>query len=428
MSLCIWYVSKYVTLPNTGRVGTRPFMIMRELARMGHQPIIFTSDSSHFAKAPDFDGTHVVTAADGVDVCWIRTLKYGAAKSFRRVLSWFDFEWRLFRLPKKEFRRPDVIIVSSLSLLTIFNGLLMRLRYRCPLIFEVRDIWPLTIVEEGGYSRRNPFVMGLALVERLAYARADMVVGTMPNLGEHVAEVLGRPVPVHCVPMGIEESLIGPGEPLPDKYEATHIPAGKFIVCHAGAIGISNALDTLLACAREMRDRPDVHFLIAGEGDLKAQYRTMCADLPNVSFPPAVPRGAVQSLLSRCDLLYFAVHPSKVWDYGQSLNKVIDYMLSGKPVVASYTGYPSMINEAGSGSYVPAGDVEALRAEIERYGAMPADSRTAMGAAGRAWLLRHRRYETLAETYLQLIMEAREKRGRARPSKTGRAQPAIDLP
>ena len=41
----------------------------------------------------------------------------------------------------------------------------------------------------------------------------------------------------------------------------------------------------------------------------------------------------VQSVLSRCDLLYFSVHVSTVWKYGQSLNKVIDYMLAGKPVV-----------------------------------------------------------------------------------------------
>jgi len=382
-------------------------MIMRELARMGHRTVIFTSDSSHFARAPDFAGTHLVSEVEGVGVCWIRTLKYGAAKSFRRVLSWLDFEWRLFRLPKNDFPKPDVIIVSSLSLLTIFNGLLMRLRYRCPLVFEVRDIWPLTIIEEGGYSPRNPFVVGLAWIERLAYARADVVVGTMPNLGEHVAEVLGRQRPVHCVPMGIEEALIGPGEPLPADYAPTHIPAGKFIVCHAGAIGISNALDTLLACAREMRDRADIHFLIAGDGDLKAHYQKVCADLPNVSFPPVVPRDAVQSLLSHCDLLYFAVHRSKVWDYGQSLNKVIDYMLAGKPVVASYTGYPSMINEAGSGSFVPAGDVEALRAEIARFSVMPVETRAAMGAAGRAWLLHHRRYTTLAEEYLRLIKDAR---------------------
>lgn len=412
MSSCIWYVSKYVALPSTGRVGTRPFMIMREMVRMGHRCLILTSDSSHFYTVPDLEGQYLTSVSDGVEVCWIRTLKYQGAKSFRRILSWLDFEWRLWRLPKDEFPRPDVVIVSSLSLLTIFNGLLLRRRYGCPLVFEVRDIWPLTIVEEGGFSPYNPFVIALAMVERLAYRRADAIVGTMPNLQQHVVEVLGRSRPVHCIPMGVDESMIGDVGPLSPVYDDTlRIHRDKFLVCHAGAIGISNALDTLLACARAMRDRPEIHFLIVGEGDLRAQYQEMCADLPNVSFPPVVPRDMVQSLLARCDLLYFAVHASKVWNYGQSLNKVIDYMLAGKPIVASYSGFPSMINEAGSGSFVPAGDAEALRAEILRYAQMPASARAAIGAAGRTWLLGNRRYRDLAEEYLRLAIRNEEQLG-----------------
>lgn len=415
MSACVWYISKYVTLPSTGRVGTRPFMIMREMVKAGNRCLIITSDSSHLAVAPEFAGAYLATESDGVDIHWVKTLKYQGAKSFGRVLSWLHFEWRLLFLPKARLPRPDAIIVSSLSLLTIFNGLMLRQRFGCPLIFEVRDIWPLTIVEEGGFSSRNPFVAALAMIEKFAYRNADAIVGTMPNLGEHVAEVLGRSRPVYCVPMGIEETLLDEPEPLSREYEAAHIPKGKFLVCHAGAIGISNALETILACAREMRDRPDVHFLIVGEGDLRAQYQAMCADLPNISFPPVIPRAQVQSLLSRCDLLYFAVHTSKVWKFGQSLNKVIDYMLAGKPIVASYTGFPSMINEAGSGSYVPAGDIGALRAEILRYVAMRGAVRSEMGAAGRAWLLEHRLYGKLAEQYLSIALNARAKPGSALP-------------
>jgi glycosyltransferase involved in cell wall biosynthesis len=160
----------------------------------------------------------------------------------------------------------------------------------------------------------------------------------------------------------------------------------------------------LFDCARALRDRPDIHFLIVGRGGLKAHHEAACADLPNVSFPPAVPRTMVQPVLARCDLLYFSVHVSKVWKYGQSLNKVVDYMLAGKPIVASYTGFPSMVNESGGGSFVPAGDVDALKEEILRYAAMPEQERQKMGATGRDWLLRNRRYADLADDYLKLAV------------------------
>lgn len=404
MSATIWYISKYAALPMAQAAGTRSFMLMRELARKGHRCVILTSDSNHLVRSPELDEPSKTTNVDGVDVCWIRTLKYEGAKSIRRILSWLDFEWRLWRLPKDDFPRPDAVIASSLSLLTILNGLLLRRRYGCRLIFEIRDIWPLTLTETGGYSRYNPGILALALVERLGYRRADVIVGTMPNLGQHVEEVLGYSRFVQCVPMGVDEELTDRAEPLPLDYEAAHIPKDRFIVCHAGTIGIDNALDTIFDCARELRHRPDIHFLIVGRGGLKAQYEKACADLPNVSFPPAVPRGMVQSVLARCDLLYFSVHVSKVWKYGQSLNKVIDYMLAGKPIVASYTGFPSMINESGGGSFVPSGDVTALKEEILRYAAMSEEERGKIGAAGRDWVLRHRRYADLANHYLKLAV------------------------
>jgi hypothetical protein len=51
---------------------------------------------------------------------------------------------------------------------------------------------------------------------------------------------------------------------------------------------------------------------------------------------------------------------------------------------------------------VPAGDVDTLKSEILRYAAMPEQERRKMGAAGRDWLLRNRRYSDLANDYLKL--------------------------
>lgn len=407
MSACVWYVSKYAALPAAGRAGTRAFLIMRELARAGHRAVMLISDSNHLTEVPRLTGPHLLETVEGVDVHWIRTRKFTGAKSIGRILSWLDFEWRLFLFPKQGLPRPDLVIVSSLSLLTIFNGLWLKLRYRCRLVFEVRDIWPLTIIEEGGFSARNPLVVGLAMIERLAYRTADVIVGTMPNLVAHVAEVAPRHAPVHCVPFGVDIDMIEKARPLPPTWMQEHIPAGKFVVCHAGTIGITNALDTLFDCARAMRERSDVHFLILGDGGLKSHYQAVTADLCNVSFAGAVAKNQVGAALEACDLLYFSVHVSKVWNYGLSLNKVIDYMLAGKPIVASYSGYPTMVDEAGAGTAVPAGDPVALEAEILRYAEMEAGARRAIGQAGHDWLWRNRQYKDLAQLYLDIAVPSR---------------------
>ncbi len=396
----IWYISKYAITPKMGRVGARGFLLLREFARLGHKGHVITSNSNHLANPLELDCAIKVENVDHVDIHWLRTKTYINPRSLARILSWFDFEWQLFRMPKSNLARPDVVIISSLSLLTILNGLLLRRKYGCKLVFEVRDIWPMVLIVAGGYSWKHPAVIFLGFIERLGYRRADLIVGTMPNLKEHVIEVSRSKKPVICVPQGIDQALLEQPLALPDGYKGSFIPTDKFIVCHAGSIGLDNALDTFFECASRMRDQYHIHFLLIGDGPLKTAYANKYGNLQNVTFAPGLNKLAVQSALVNVDLLYFAVHNSPMMRFGQSLNKVIDYMLSGKPIVASFTGHMSMINEAKCGSIVPAEDVDALDVEIKRYAAMSKNERALIGARGRDWLLENRSFEKLARDFM----------------------------
>jgi glycosyltransferase involved in cell wall biosynthesis len=312
-------------------------------------------------------------------------------------------------MPTAGLTKPDVVIASSPSILSIISGLYFRWKYGAKLIFEVRDIWPLVLVEEGGLRGWNPFVIVCGLVERFAYRAADEIVGTMPNLSARVEAVLGYSKPARCVPMGIDPSTIDARTPLPVAYFANHIPRGAFIICHAGTIGVTNALDTFFECARIMKCDQGVCFLLVGDGYMKTHYQALASDLENVFFAPPIPKSMVQSLLSEVNVVYFAAHPSKVLQYGQSLNKVVDYMLSGKPVVASFSGYESMINESGCGTFVPAGDAIALAGEIRRLKMLPESERRAIGGRGRTWILRNRRYGDLAAKYLEICRKVSDR-------------------
>ncbi|MEN5238966.1 MULTISPECIES: glycosyltransferase family 4 protein [Pseudomonas] len=405
MNKTIWYVTKYFSPKTATSPGGRGWFLVDEMRRAGYQVVVVSSDSNNLVDLPVLHDRVTVEVTDGVKLVWLKTMKYSVAKSARRILSWFHFEWNLFWLNKRELERPDVVIISSLSLLTIVNGLLLKLKYKCRLVFEVRDIWPLTIVEEGGFSNGNLFVRGLSWLERLAYRKSDAIVGTMPNLAAHVRNELGRDRPVFCVPMGVSQEHLSDVAELPPEYAESYLSSGKFKVVHAGTIGITNALDVFFAAAQAMREHADVEFVIVGDGALKQSYQQQYGNLPNLVFAPKVPRNMVQSVLAKGDLLYFSVHDSKVWDYGQSLNKVIDYMLAAKPVVASYNGYPSMIDESGCGVFVPANNVDAVVGAVLEMKAKSEQERSAMGARGREWLLQNRSYTKLANDYLQILFQ-----------------------
>lgn len=410
MKPTVWYISKYFAPPTENSPGGRGFLLLKEMAAQDIHVTAIISDSNNLIDVPALKASVMRETIDNVEIVWLKTIRYSVAKSSRRILSWLHFELRLLLLDKSSLPAPDVIIVSSLSLLTVLNGLMLRSKFKCKLVFEVRDIWPLTLVEEGGFNQKNFFVRLLAWVERLGYRKADEIVGTMPNLGEHVRNVLGIAKPVYCIPMGItEEAASAAHAPLPEGYAARYIPSGKFIVAYSGTVGITNALDIFFECAQRLVHESSVHFIVLGDGALLGHFVRTYGHLPNLTFAPRVEKAQVQSVLERCDLLFFSVYPSKVWNYGQSLNKVIDYMLSGKPVLASYSGYPSMINEAPCGHFIEAGNLEQLATEVKRISELPEQARVALGQQGRKWLLENRNYQKLASDYLSILFPVEAK-------------------
>lgn len=403
MKKTVWYISKYFAPKTETAPGGRGWFLMKGLADLGFNPIVITSDSNALIESVQLDNKVVLNDVDGVKFVWLNTLKYKIAKSPKRILSWFHFEWRLFCLDKGIIERPDSIVVSSLSLLTVVNGLLLKRKFKCRLIFEVRDIWPLTITEEGGFSKFNPFVIFLSIIEKVGYKYSDAIIGTMPNLKAHVLEVCSTTAPVYCVPMGVSDQQIEVQQVLDTSYVEHFLSSNKFKVVHAGTVGITNALDLFFQAAETLVDNPDIEFILVGDGPLKPEFELRYGHLKNLIFAPKVAKNQVQALLSFCDVVYFSVFPSKVWEFGQSLNKVVDYLLSGKPVVASYSGFPSMINEAQCGYFVPAGDLSALIQKIVEMSKMDKVVRDNIGLNGKSWLIQNRNFKKLSSDFAEII-------------------------
>lgn len=405
MSKNIWYISKYFSAQTKNSAGGRDWFLTNELGKLGFDVTVIASDSNAVYDLPilNFSSSVLKDERDNLVIYWLKTFKYSIPKSIRRIISWFHFEWVVFKLSKKNIPRPDAVIVSSLSLLSIINGYILRRKYRCKLIFEVRDIWPLTIIEEGGFSPRNPLVMLLGKIERFAYKTSDVVVGTMPNLGEHVDNILGYHKTTYCIPMGFDPSVLSMQENIDESLVSQYFKSDKFYVVYAGTIGITNALDTFFITAQKLVEHSDIHFIILGDGALKKEYMRRYSHCQNISFMPKVPRLMVQSVLRHADVLYLSTFNSKVWDYGQSLNKLIDYMVAARPIIASYNGYQSMVNESGAGFFVPAEDANAVMDKIIFLKKMPKKERDKMGENGRKWILENRNYNKLARLYADII-------------------------
>ena len=356
-------VSKYSSLPGFG-ISSKVYQTASYLSDY-YQVVLITSNSNHLANFPSSKSLFNHAKIGSLKTIWINTLKYNSSKSVRRILTWFDFEMKLNKLKIDSKHPPKVVLVSSLSLFTILWGLKLKRKYGTKVIFEVRDIYPLTLTHEVGVSRINPVVLLMGWIEKIGYLKSDLIVGTMPKLSIHVRNILNYDKEVFYSPIGLSsyyEPSIGNNHRLtiPQKYSES------LIVGYSGSIGESNYLDPLIRVIKRLKNNINYYFIIVGSGDYLNRYKSDLEDCSNVHFTERVDPTHVQDYLSQVDCLYLSVKPSIIWEHGQSMNKVLDYLMAGKPIIAAYDGYPNMLSEIDGNLIIPSNDDVALVQALEK--------------------------------------------------------------
>jgi len=406
MNKKIWYVSKYANVRQFG-AETRQASFCKEFAKAGFDVRLILSNSSHlYSTLPKFNGVYKDFEDDGFNVTWVNTLKYKRATSPMRLLSWVWFEFfTVFMMLLKRYERPDIIICSSLSLLSVLSGSFFKFFFKSKFIFEVRDIWPQTLVDLNGLSPKHPLIWCLGKVEKLGYKYADAIVGTMPGLGSHVESVIGDSNKVHFIPQGVSLAFYeNDQKPLDDGYIDAYIQQDKFIVTYAGTLGTAYSLDSVIEAAAELNESyPNIHFLFLGDGHEKALLVEKAATLKNVSFAPRVKKEQVLEVLTLSDLLIHSFKMEKVFEFGISPNKFVDYMFAKKPIICMFSGYPSMINEASCGEFVPSEDSLALSNAIVKYSLMSKEELEKIGENGFKFLTESRNFTVLSKKYMELF-------------------------
>lgn len=387
-------------MPQKYHFGTRHFYLGEEWVKMGHEVSIFTANTSHLTnKLPKFHTKTFTEFIQGIRTIWLKTYHSPVSSSGKRILSWFHFEWQLLT-SKKAFGKPDIVYVSSLSLFSIVSGYYYSKKFKAKLVFEVRDIWPLTAMVLGGYKATHPFILFLSFIEKFGYKKADLIIGTMPNHIAHVKSVYPGYRKWACIPQGVNlEFYSSMQASLSQDYVNNNIPVNKFIVAYTGMLNANNPLSTFLNAAKMLQDEKRIHFLILGQGTQRKQLIEESSNLENVTILEPIPKNQVNHFLSFCSITYDSIDAA-IAEFGISRNKWIDYMMASKPIVCSYNGFQSMINEAQCGQFIPYNDSEKLAEAIRYYASLPDEQLSIVGNRGRDFLIRERRFNTLAEKFL----------------------------
>lgn len=378
---------KYGSVPNEG-VLTKVYYLAKFLVRDGVDVTLIISSANHTGTAAAEPGIRMI---QGVRVVTVKTPAYEGSGSKARIWSWFVFEFRALLILLR-MGRQDLYLASSPSLLSgLTVRFVARLR-RAGYIFDVRDIWPLSFTEDPRVRTDGIGYRVFAWIERLVTRDAAWSMSSIPRLDLYNAEALGLDKPFLFFPICVDEDLVNKDDG-PDFTDPRD--SDRLVVGYSGSIGVTNNLDPLIETIHVLRDDPRFLFKIVGKGAFLDAYKQRLAGCGNVVFHDAVSRDRIWRFNQAIDVGYVSTHDSKLWRYGQSLNKLLEYMNAGIPVIMSYpdSGHRTMLNEADAGTFIHANDPKALRDTLEAYARMPASDRATMGARAKAWVAANRRYE-----------------------------------
>lgn len=383
----------------------RPFYLAREWVRAGHRVQIIAASFSHIrARQPEFDGAVLEEQIEGIDYRWLVTPGY-MGNGAGRVKNMMAFMWALWRdSPRlaREFK-PDVVIASSTYPMDIWPARRIAKLSKARLVYEVHDLWPLSPIELGGMSKWHPFIIWVQIAEDYAYRHADKVVCMLPKALDYMKS---RGMAIHkfaYVPNGVDEEEWQQPAPLPadvlaqmDRLRAYGLP----IVGYAGTHGLANALDVLLDAAHQLKGKAQIVLVGTGPERDRLFSRVTAEGLTNVTMLPSVRKQAVPNFLAAMDVAYIGLLPESLFRFGISPNKLVDYMMAGKPVVMAIDAGNDPVSEAGCGFTVPPGDAAAVAQAILKLAAMSDAQRKLLGAAGKTFILKNQTYPRLAANFL----------------------------
>jgi glycosyltransferase involved in cell wall biosynthesis len=403
----VWIISQYASTPEHGYAG-RYYYLGKELAKKGHAVYLIASAKHHLLREKVImDTGFKVEDHDGMKVVWVNMPEYTDAHSKKRVANWFIFCIKLLKISKVIHDKPDSVICSSPSLVSFLAAKKIASKFSARLVFDVRDIWPLTLIEIGGYSVKHPFIRFLQWVENKAYRDSDFVISNLKNAVEHMAQHGLDRKKYRWIPNGFSKDEVANSKPLSFNFE-DKIPKGKFIVGYTGTFGLANDLYTVLDAAKRLKKYSDISFVFVGGGKEETDLRDYVDknELNNVSFLGFVEKQQIQTVLSNFDTLLVGAKKEPMYRFGVSPNKLFDYLIAGKPIIYHIdSGDYHPIKDAGCGLEIEPGKSGELADAVLQLYYMTVKEREVMGANGRKAALEQYEYGQLAEKLEQVLFD-----------------------
>jgi glycosyltransferase involved in cell wall biosynthesis len=300
-----------------------------------------------------------------------------AGRATNYVTYFLSASWIALRLPRQEvtvaLTDPPIIGLAALAA-----------RPRCGLVFFCQDIFP----EVAGLLEdfHSPVVNWiLERLNRFLVRRAARIVALGDTMASRLVTGKGAdPAKTTVIHNWADTSAIVPS-PKDNLFSRAHGLHDRFVVLHAGNIGLSQNLDMVIDAAAALQERRDIVFLFIGDGNRRPalEAAVQSRGLDNVRFLPFQPRDQMRWTYATSDVCLVSLKPGLAGYIVPS--KVYPILAAGRPYIAAVepmSEVAAVTERHRCGVLVPAGNAAALAAAIARLADAPHE-REAMGGRAR---------------------------------------------
>ena len=285
----------------------------------------------------------------GVEYIFIEEKSFKKINLFTKFLRMTSFSYNLlksFILKRINIGNVDIVLSSSPDLFSSFVAYIIARNKKAKFILEIRDIWPLSQVVHHKFSKKNPLIIILRMIELFLHNKADYVTSQLNNYQKYL-EDNNITVQYLYIPQVYNK-------PLRKEKIVIDFPYEKFdkIGIYAGTIGSFYQIENLLKYFPDNL-REKIAIIIIGDGDKWNHINDLIKEnhFTNIFLMKSVNK---ELLLNYYEISDFAIssHPSEpdLYKYGLCPLKDIDYMYNKLPVL--FMGDKSYLNNSSSNGIV----------------------------------------------------------------------------
>jgi len=346
----IIYLHQYFKTPDQAG-GTRSYEMARRLVKSGHDVHLITSWSEESEHQTWF--TQVI---DGIHVHWL-PVKYSNKMGFAaRLRAFFSFAMGAARRASK--LNADVVFATSTPLTIAIPGIFSAYRNKCPLVFEVRDLWPDVPIAMG-VIKSFWLIKAAQWLEKTAYKKSVHIVALSDGMAQGVIAVGTSADKLTVIPNSADLELFDPENTVSGKFRSEHpeLPDNPFIL-YPGTLGKVNGVKYLVDVACSLREkRSELVLVVVGDGAERDSVRSYAQSkgVLNCNFfmYDSMPKKKLVYAFRDASMVISTVIDNIALE-ANSANKVFDGMAAGKPLSINHGGWQKdLIESNGLGLALP---------------------------------------------------------------------------